>query len=158
SENVWYEIDLAFRIGKQGKDIKAEDALDYVDALTLANDLTAKDVLAASREPGKGPWALAKAFDGATPIGSFLPIDQFNDVRNINFSFTVNGEERQKGNSSLMITPLDQLIEYVSAFMTLYPGDVLLTGTPATGADQVHSGDVMVGYLEGEKMLETKVL
>lgn len=158
SNDVWYEIEIAFRIGKKGKDIKAEDALQHVDALALANDLTAKDVLAKSRDPKKGPWALAKGFDGATPISAFKPIDAFADVKNINFSLTVDGEERQKGNTSLMITPLDQLIAYVSSFMTLNPGDILLTGTPAKGAAQIQSGELMVGYLEGEKMLETQVL
>lgn len=157
SDDVWYEIEIAFRIGKKTKNIKAENALDYIDALTLANDLTAKDVLKKSRETNKGPWALAKGFDGATPIAEFIPIKNFPDINHINFSLKVNGEERQKGNTSLMITSPGQLIEHVSAFMTLYPGDILLTGTPAHGVAKIDSGDLMEGYLEGELVLVTQV-
>ncbi|WP_298506379.1 fumarylacetoacetate hydrolase family protein [uncultured Maribacter sp.] len=157
SDDVWYEVELAFRIGKTCKNATLEDALLFVDAIALANDLTAKDVLKQSREPNKGPWALAKGFDGATPISKFLPISDFSDVKNINFSMTVNGIETQKGNSSLMITTLAELIVYVSNVMTLNSGDILLSGTPALGADKVNSGDEMLGYLEGEKMFHTKV-
>lgn len=156
SAQVWYEVELAFRIGKTCKGVSVENALEYVDAVALANDLTAKDVLTKSRET-KGPWALAKGFDGATPIGEFQPIGNFADLKNINFTLEVNGVERQKGNSSLMITPLAELIAYVSQFMTLNAGDILLSGTPASGVDQVNSGDEMIGYLEGKKALVTRV-
>ena len=156
SNEVWYEIELAVRIGKVGKGISKENAMSHVDAIALANDLTAKDVLKKSRET-KGPWALAKGFDGATPISTFKPISDFPDFNNINFSLEINGEKSQNGNSSLMITKLDDLIHYISQFMTLNPGDILLTGTPASGVDIVQSGDHMVGFLEGEKVMETKV-
>ena len=157
SNDVWYEVELAFRIGKTCKNATVENALSFVDAVALSNDLTAKDVLKKSREPNKGPWALAKGFDGATPISKFLPITQFPDVQNINFSMTVNGVETQKGNSRLMITSVAKMSAYVSGIMTLNPGDVLLSGTPAKGAGQVNSGDEMVGYLEGQKMFTTKL-
>ncbi|MDE3743923.1 fumarylacetoacetate hydrolase family protein [Maribacter polysaccharolyticus] len=157
SNDVWYEVELAFRIGKTCKNATPENALSFVDAVALSNDLTAKDVLKKSREPNKGPWALAKGFDGATPISAFLPIEQFPDVQDIDFSLTLNGEEIQKGNSGLMITNVAKMIVYVSGIMTLNPGDILLTGTPAKGAGKVNSGDEMVGYLEGKKMFTTKV-
>lgn len=156
SNNVWYEVEVAFRMGKKCKDVSEENAIEYVDALTLANDLTAKDVLAKSRE-NKGPWELGKGFDGATPMGEFRPLTKFPNLNDINFSLMINGEERQKGNTSMMITKLDRMIAYVSSFMTLNPGDILLTGTPAHGVAQIASGDHMIGYLEGEKVLETKV-
>lgn len=157
SDDVWYEIEIAFRIGKKAKNVKAENVLEYIDALALSNDLTAKDVLKQSRETNKGPWALAKGFDGATPISKFRTISDFPDINNINFSLNVNGEERQKGNTSLMITSLGQLVEHVSAFMTLNPGDILLSGTPAHGVARIESGDLMEGYLEGELVLTTQV-
>lgn len=157
SKDVWYEIEIAFRIGKEGKNIKEENALEYVDALTLANDLTAKDVLEKSRETIKGPWALAKGFDGATPVGEFISITKFKDIHDINFSMNVNGEEVQRGNTSMMITKPSQLIAYVSMFMTLQLGDILLTGTPSKGAGKIYNGDLMEGYLEGELLLSTQV-
>ncbi|MCR1026575.1 fumarylacetoacetate hydrolase family protein [Cellulophaga baltica] len=156
SNDVWFEAELAFRIGKKCKAATAENALDFIDAVTLSNDLTAKDVLASSRET-KGPWALAKGFDGATPIAPFYPIADFPDVTAINFSYEVNGVEVQRGNSSHMITNLVDFVVYVSSIMTLNPGDILLTGTPPKGVGKVNSGDVMIGYLEGKKVLETKV-
>ncbi|ADV49607.1 fumarylacetoacetate (FAA) hydrolase [Cellulophaga algicola DSM 14237] len=156
SNDVWFEAELAFRIGKTCKGATEDNALSFVDAVTLSNDLTAKDVLASSRET-KGPWALAKGFDGATPIAPFYPIADFPDVTNINFSYEVNGVEVQKGNSSHMITNLVDFVVYVSSVMTLNPGDILLTGTPPKGVGKVNSGDVMIGYLEGKKVLETKV-
>tara|TARA_R110000868_G_scaffold30589_2_gene112921 strand:- start:38663 stop:39274 length:612 start_codon:yes stop_codon:yes gene_type:complete len=157
SNDVWYEAELAFRIGVKCKNATVENALSFVDAVTLSNDLTAKDVLASSRE-SKGPWALAKGFDGATPIAPFFPIADFPNVTDINFSFEMNGVEVQKGNSSHMITNLVDFIVYVSAIMTLNPGDILLTGTPPNGVGKINSGDVMVGYLEGEKVLVTKAI
>tara|TARA_R110000868_G_scaffold236486_1_gene490500 strand:- start:1124 stop:1735 length:612 start_codon:yes stop_codon:yes gene_type:complete len=156
SNDVWFEAELAFRIGKTCKNATVQNALSFVDAVTLSNDLTAKDVLSESRET-KGPWALSKGFDSATPIAPFFPIADFPDVTNINFSYEVNGVEVQKGNSSLMITNLVDFIVYVSSIMTLYPGDILLTGTPPKGVGKVNSGDLMVGYLEGKKVMVTKV-
>tara|TARA_R110002051_G_scaffold241712_1_gene302071 strand:- start:40882 stop:41493 length:612 start_codon:yes stop_codon:yes gene_type:complete len=157
SKEVWYEAELAFRIGKTCKNAELQNALDHIDAVALSNDLTAKDVLVASRGL-QGPWDLAKGFDGATPIGSFYPIADFPDVENINFSFEVNGVEVQKGNSSHMITKLAELIVYVSSIMTLNVGDIILTGTPPLGVGKVNSGDLMIGYLEGKKVLETRVV
>tara|TARA_R110002050_G_scaffold14313_7_gene45279 strand:- start:52133 stop:52744 length:612 start_codon:yes stop_codon:yes gene_type:complete len=157
SNDVWYEAELAFRIGVKCKNATVENALSFVDAVTLSNDLTAKDVMAASRE-NKGPWALAKGFDGATPIAPFYPIADFPNVADINFSFEMNGVEVQKGNSSYMITNLVDFIVYVSAIMTLNPGDILLTGTPPNGVGKINSGDLMIGYLEGEKVLVTKAI
>lgn len=157
SNNVWFEAELAFRIGKTCKNATLENAVAFVDAVTLSNDLTAKDVMEKSRET-KGPWALAKGFDGATPIAPFYPIADFPNVENINFTFEVNGVEVQKGNSGYMITKLPELIVYVSQIMTLNVGDILLTGTPALGPGKVNSGDIMIGYLEGKKVLETKVM
>ena len=157
SNDVWYEAELAYRIGKTCKNANEENALSFVDAVTLSNDLTAKDVMATSRET-KGPWALAKGFDGATPIAPFFPITDFPDVANINFSFEMNGVEVQKGNSSHMITNLVDFIVYVSSIMTLNSGDILLTGTPPNGIGKINSGDVMIGYLEGKKVLETKAI
>jgi 2-keto-4-pentenoate hydratase/2-oxohepta-3-ene-1,7-dioic acid hydratase in catechol pathway len=157
SNDVWYEAELAFRIGTKCKNATKENAVSFVDAVTLSNDLTAKDVLKASREGNKGPWTLAKGFDGATPIAPFFPISDFSNLNDINFSYDINGVEMQKGNSSLMITGLADFIVYVSSIMTLNPGDILLTGTPPKGVGKVNSGDVMIGYLERKKVMETKV-
>ncbi len=156
SQEVGYELELALRIGKTAKNVSEADAMSYVDGIGLANDLTASDMLAKSRET-KGPWALAKGFDGATPISAFQPISTIKDIHNVNFTLEMNGEIVQVGNSSLMITTPERMIAYVSSVMTLNPGDILLTGTPAIGAGKLKDGDKMIGYLEGVKLLETFV-
>lgn len=153
SEKVEYELELAFRIGKAGKNVDAASAWDHIDAVTLSIDFTAKDVLATSREK-KGPWALAKGFDGATPLSAFQPISQFPDPSHINFSLDLNGERVQTGDSRLMVTTLPQMIAYVTQFITLRPGDVLLTGTPAHGKGFVKNGDRLEGRLEGSKLMD----
>ncbi|PIB35779.1 fumarylacetoacetate hydrolase [Reichenbachiella sp. 5M10] len=152
SENVAYEVELAFKISKQGKNISEAAALEYVDAVAVSIDFTAKDVLSQSRE-GKGPWALAKGFDGATPISEFLPLSQFKEIDEINFALDLNGERVQTGHSSLMVYKLPEIIAYVSQFMTLNPGDIILSGTPAHGVGAVKAGDQLTATLEGESLL-----
>lgn len=156
SNQIAYEVELAFRVCKAGKNIKKEEAHGFVDAIAVAIDFTAKDVLNKSRE-NKGPWALAKGFDGATPISGFKKLDEMTDMANINFALDINGERVQTGNSSLMINPLAEFIEYVSKYMTLNPGDILLTGTPAHGVGNVQSGDKLVASLEGEVLLDFEI-
>lgn len=155
--DIWYEVEIAFRIGTTCKQATRENALSHVDALAIANDLTGKDD-ALVQKGEEVAWPLAKGFDGATPIGVFHPISDFTDIYDINFSFSHNGVEKQKGNTSLMITKLEQSIVYLSGFMTLNPGDIILTGTPAHGAEKIKSGDVMVGLLEGKTELTTRVV
>lgn len=154
SNEVAYEVELAFKISKAGKNISEVDALSYVDAVAVCIDFTAKDVLKASRE-NKGPWALAKGFDGATPISDFVSLDQFEG--DINFALDLNGERLQTGNSSLMVYTLPQIIAHISQFMTLNPGDIILSGTPAHGVGLVKTGDKLLATLEGDNKLEFEV-
>ncbi|SMD32253.1 2-keto-4-pentenoate hydratase/2-oxohepta-3-ene-1,7-dioic acid hydratase (catechol pathway) [Reichenbachiella faecimaris] len=154
SNEVAYEVELAYRISKKGKNISEANALSHVDAVAVSIDFTAKDVLAKSRE-NKGPWALAKGFDGATPISDFFPLTQFEDE--INFALDLNGKRVQTGNSSLMVYQLPEIIAHVSQFMTLNPGDILLSGTPAHGVGLVKPGDQLLLTLEGENKLAFEV-
>ncbi|MEQ8556370.1 MAG: fumarylacetoacetate hydrolase family protein [Cyclobacteriaceae bacterium] len=94
--NVAYEVELAFRVHKKGKLIAKESAMDYVDAVALAIDFTAKDLLNQIRET-KGPWAVAKGFDGATPLSGFVPLSEIRDINSINFTLDINGERMQNG-------------------------------------------------------------
>lgn len=155
--NVAYEVELAFRVHKKGKLIDRESAMDYVDAVALAIDFTGKDLLNQVRET-KGPWALAKGFDGATPLSAFLPLSELPDIHAINFTLDLNGERVQNGTSTLMIHTLPEILEYVTQFMTINPGDVILTGTPAHGTGFVNPGDQLTAKLEGKEMLDFKVI
>ncbi|MEH1008918.1 fumarylacetoacetate hydrolase family protein [Winogradskyella sp. ECml5-4] len=152
-----YEVELVAKIGKQGKDITLEDATSYISEIAVGIDYTATDVLAASRE-NKGPWALAKGFDGASPISSFKSVSEFSDLNAINFDLKINGEQKQVGHTSLMIYSFAEIIAYVSSFMTLEEGDLIFTGTPAMGKGLNHKGDHVQASIEGELLLDFKLV
>ena len=152
-----YEVELVAKIGKQGKDITLEDATSYISEIAVGIDYTATDVLAASRE-NKGPWALAKGFDGASPISSFKSVSEFSDLNTINFDLKINGEQKQVGHTSLMIYSFAEIIAYVSSFMTLEEGDLIFTGTPAMGKGLNHKGDHVQASIEGELLLDFKLV
>lgn len=152
-----YEVELVAKIGKTGKDISESDAASYISDIGIGIDYTAKDVLNTSRA-NKGPWALAKGFDGASPVNGFKSISNFSDLNNINFNLVINGEEKQSGNTSDMIYNFVEIIAFVSKYMTLEPGDLIFTGTPASGAGQNFKGDHLQASVEGELLLDFKLV
>jgi len=152
-----YEVELVAKIGKQGKDITVDNAASYISEIGVGIDYTAKDVLTASRND-KGPWALAKGFDGASPVSSFKAISNFPDLNNINFDLKINGEQKQVGNTDFMIYNFSEIIAFVSQYMTLMPGDLIFTGTPAVGAGSTFKGDHLQASIEGELLLDFKMV
>ncbi|GAA4975614.1 fumarylacetoacetate hydrolase family protein [Algibacter aquimarinus] len=152
-----YEVELVAKIGKTGKDISETEAASFISEIGVGIDYTAKDVLGASRE-NKGPWALAKGFDGASPVNGFKPISNFTNINDINFSLKINDKEVQNGNTSNMIYNFSEIIAYVSQYMTLQPGDLIFTGTPATGAGENIKGDHLQAFVEGELLLDFKLI
>ena len=157
TKDLRYEVELVLKIGKTGKDISEENAHEYISEIGIGIDFTAKDIFDASRE-GKGPWDLGKGFDGGAPISSFKPISSFSDLGNINFNLKINEKELQAGNTSLMIYNFAEIISYTSKFMTLQPGDFIFTGTPASGTWQIHKGDRLEASIEGEVLLDFKMV
>lgn len=152
-----YEAELVLKIGKTGKNISEADAPSYISEIGIGIDYTAKDVFNAIRE-FKGPWDLAKGFDGAAPISSFKPVSKFSDLTNINFGLVINGVQKQVGNTSLMIYNFAEIIAYVSNFMTLEPGDLIFTGTPASGTGPIFKGDHLQASIENELLLDFKMI
>tara|TARA_R110002050_G_scaffold246413_3_gene384204 strand:- start:208 stop:822 length:615 start_codon:yes stop_codon:yes gene_type:complete len=152
-----YEVELVVKISKKGKDISVEDANSYISGIAVGIDYTAKDVLTSSRA-NKGPWALAKGFDGASPISKFIPISNFKNLNAINFDLRINNEEKQVGNTSYMIYNFAEMITYVSKYMTLEPDDIIFTGTPATGTGLNIKGDHLQASIEGKLLLDFKLL
>jgi len=152
-----YEIELIIKIGKTGKDISLENAASYISEIGVGIDYTAKDVFNACRET-KGPWDLGKGFDGAAPISNFKPIANFPKLDAINFSLDINGEQKQVGNTALMIYTFSDIIAFTSKYMTLEAGDLIFTGTPAAGTGEIHKGDHLQCYLEGELLLDFKMI
>jgi len=157
TENLVYEVELVAKIGKKGKDISEADAASYISELAIGIDYTAKDVLNLYRET-KHPWDLAKGFDGAAPISSFKSIANFPKLDDINFDLKINGEQKQVGNTDMMIYNFAEIIAYVSKYMTLEPGDLIFTGTPASGTGQIFKGDHLQASLEGELLLDFKMI
>ncbi|MGZ0016765.1 fumarylacetoacetate hydrolase family protein [Yeosuana sp. AK3] len=152
-----YEVELVIKIGKKCKDILLENAASYISEIAVGIDYTAKDILEASRA-NKGPWALSKGFDGASPISSFKPVSNFKDLNNINFDLRINGEQKQVGNTGFMIYNFSEIIAFVSKYMTLESGDIIFTGTPALGSGLNVKGDHLQASIEGELLLDFKIV
>jgi 2-keto-4-pentenoate hydratase/2-oxohepta-3-ene-1,7-dioic acid hydratase in catechol pathway len=149
SKQVEHEAELAVVIGKCGRWIKDEEAKKYILGYTIANDVTARDLQ--SRD---GQWTRAKGFDTFCPLGPW--IENEVDVSDSMISCRVNGDLRQMASTREMIFPLSQIIAYISSIMTLLPGDVILTGTPA-GVGAIKSGDEIEISIDGLGLLKNKV-
>lgn len=152
SKNVHYELELVLKIGREGKNIQEKFAHKYYDQIGLGVDFTARDLQQQAKEKGL-PWDLAKGFNGSAPISSFKPVGDFSDLQDINFRLEVNGEQRQVGNTSLMLFSFDYIVSYLSRFFTLKKGDLIFTGTPK-GVGAVNVEDRLEGFIEDEKLLD----
>jgi 2,4-diketo-3-deoxy-L-fuconate hydrolase len=131
---VDHEGEVAVIIGKPGRRIKATDAMDHVAGFALAFDMTVR---------GTEDRSLRKSFDNAAGLGPWMTTnDEIADPADISFQLTVNGELRQSSSTKLLIRSVPQLIEMVSAFYTLLPGDIIMTGTPE-GVSPVAAGDLV---------------
>lgn len=128
STSIDYEVELAVIIGKTGRNITKEAALDHIFGYTILNDVTARDV---QRRHG-GQYFKGKGFDGSCPLGPWIvTADAISDPHNLSISLTVNGEQRQDGTTADMIFDIPTLISSLSEGMTLEPGDIIATGTPS---------------------------
>lgn len=156
STEVHYEAEVVVRICRLGKHIAPRFAHRYYDAVTVGIDFTARDLQRRFRECGN-PWELCKGFDNSAAIGTFLPLEQAGgDVQALDFRLTVDDREVQHGNTRDMLFRVDDIIAYVSRFMTLKIGDLLFTGTPA-GVGPVSIGQRLQGYLGEEKVLDFNI-
>ncbi len=155
ADECHYELELAVLIGKAGKKIIAQHALDYVAGYAVALDLTLRDLQSELKEKGL-PWDIAKGFDTSCPLSSFVPADQIADPNNLNLLLKINGEVRQQGNTAQMMRSVEEIIAEISIYFTLEPGDIILTGTPA-GVARINSGDLLEGTIEQVGSLKVSV-
>ena len=155
TQNFHHEIELVLKISKEGKYIQPQFAHRYFEEIGLGIDFTARDLQDQCKAKGL-PWEIAKAFNGSAPIGDFKSVAEFSDLKNIDFHLEINGEVKQKGNTSLMLFDFATIISYVSQFFTLKKGDLIYTGTPA-GVGPVQTGDQLIGFIGNEKMLHVEV-
>jgi 2-keto-4-pentenoate hydratase/2-oxohepta-3-ene-1,7-dioic acid hydratase in catechol pathway len=149
SHRVDHEGELAVVIGKAGRWIQAEKALEHVLGYTAANDVTARDL-----QQKDGQWTRGKGFDTFCPLGPWIETEM--DPTDMRVTCRVNGEMRQMASTHEMVFTIQQLIAFVSSVMTLVPGDVILTGTPA-GIGALQAGDVVEVEIEGIGTLRNPV-
>lgn len=156
TSDIHYEVELVLRIGKEGKNIDEAFALKYIDSIGIGIDFTARDLQQKAKEKGL-PWDIAKGFNGSAPISDkFIPIGEFRNLKDITFSLQVDGELKQKGNTSLMLFSFEYIIAYLSKFFTLRTGDLIFSGTPK-GVGPVTVGNKLMAFIEDEKLLEVEI-
>jgi 2-keto-4-pentenoate hydratase/2-oxohepta-3-ene-1,7-dioic acid hydratase in catechol pathway len=155
TNDLHYEGELVLRVSKEGKNLKAPNVLDYCDAITVGIDFTARDLQSKLKEKGL-PWEKAKAFDDAAILGKWTPLTNAIVESPIHFSLHKNGAIVQDGDSSLMIFPLATILESLTEYFTIYPGDLIYTGTPV-GVGPANKGDVFEGYFEANQVFSVKV-
>ncbi|NRA12081.1 MAG: fumarylacetoacetate hydrolase family protein [Crocinitomicaceae bacterium] len=155
SKDIHYECELVVKINRVGKNIAEKFAHKYYSEIGLGIDFTARDLQLKCKEKGY-PWEIAKAFEGSAPLSKeFIDKSELN-LEDVQFSMTQNGTKVQNGSSKDMIFKIDQLIAYVSQFMTLKKGDLIFTGTPA-GVGPIAIGDELAGSIGDREMFKVRV-
>ena len=153
---VDHEAELAFVIGKAGRDIPESEAMDHIAGYTIANDVTARSMQKDDIAKGN-PWFRSKSFDTFCPTGPFLvPPGVIPDPHDLEIKLTVNGQVRQQAGTSQMLFRIPQLIHAISRCMTLQPGDIIATGTPE-GVSELKPGDIVDITITGLGTLRNRV-
>lgn len=159
SEQLDYEAELAFVIGKRARNVSEKDALQYVAGYTIVNDVTYRDIQRRTLQ-----WLQGKTVEGSAPMGPWMVTrDELNDASGLEVVLKVNGEERQHTNTANLVFTVPYLVEFLSNLMTLEPGDVILTGTPGgVGVARdpqvfLKDGDVVRIEIAGVGVLENQV-
>ncbi|MFN6244796.1 MAG: fumarylacetoacetate hydrolase family protein [Chitinophagaceae bacterium] len=155
TKDLHYEAELVLRVNKVAKKVKNAHVMDYCDAISVGIDFTARDVQNDLKAKGL-PWEKAKAFDDSAVIGEWIPLTEDMFENPFHYSMTQNGNTVQEGDSSLMIYGLSQIIESITEYFSLYPDDLIYTGTPA-GVGPTHQGDVFEGFFEGKSVFKIQV-
>ncbi len=155
TKNFHHEVELVVTIGKGGKDITVEDALEHVHGYAVGLDMTRRDLQLEARDKGR-PWEFGKSFAQSAPIGPVSPVSKIGHLSSATISLTVNDQARQSSDIDKLIWSVAESISYLSHYETLEPGDVIMTGTPE-GVNAVVSGDVMHAHIDGLDEIIVKV-
>ncbi len=146
SQNVHYEVELVVVIGKDGKNIKKENARQYIAGYAIGVDLTLRDIQGKAKEQGH-PWTVAKGFYQSAPISEVVDADEFGEIiPNFDLKLWVNGQLKQNSNTKFMERSVGELIEYISNVFSIREGDCIFTGTPE-GVGKINSGDIIEAKL-----------
>jgi len=154
--DLQHEIELVVAIGKGGKNIPAADALAHVWGYAVGLDMTRRDLQRQAKQQGR-PWCTGKAFDFSAPIAPIRRIAETGPIERGEIRLNVNGEPRQKSTVDQLIWNVVEIIEHLSGYFMLQPGDLIFTGTPA-GVARVSQGDLLEGAIEGVGELRVKII
>ena len=155
SNDVQYEVEVLIKINRLGKAISPKFSHKYYDEIGLGIDFTARDLQNKLKKDSL-PWEKSKSFDGSALIGNWINKKNIDDLNNLDFSLTKNGDIVQKGNTSKMLWKIDKLISEISKFFTLKIGDIIFTGTPS-GVGRVNENDKLVGYINDKECFSIKI-
>ncbi len=148
SKDIHYEAELVVKISKMGKSISKQFADRYYNEISLGIDFTARDLQTECKKKGL-PWEISKSFDGSAVVGKFIPKDSIKFP--LNFTLELNGVLKQMGVTTDMLFSIEDIISFVSQYVTLKVGDLIFTGTPA-GVGPVKIGDHLIGKIENVEM------
>lgn len=155
STDIHYELEVVVKVCKVGKFIEPKFAHKYYDQVSVGIDFTARDLQSKLKEKGL-PWEKAKGFDGSAVVGKFVSKEDLQDLTDVPFSMSKNGEVVQSASTKQMIWPIDELISEVSKYFTLKTGDLIFTGTPV-GVGKVERGDELRGNLDGQELFRISI-
>ena len=155
TENFHYEAELVVAIGKEGRNLSVEESPSYIWGYAVGNDLTRRDIQIQAREKGR-PWDWGKAFDNSAVVGPLHPVAQVGHPATGSIRLTVNDAVKQDADLAALIWSVPEIISILSHSMTIKPGDLIMTGTPA-GVGPLVPGDVCVVSIEGLGSLTTTI-
>ena len=155
SKDVHHEVEIIIKINRLGKKISEKFAHRYYNEIGIGIDFTARDIQKICISNGL-PWEIAKSFDGSAVIGRFIDKNKVENIQSLSFSLFLNNQIVQSGNTSDMIFTIDQIISYISQFITLKIGDLIFTGTPE-GVGPVKIGDQLVAKILDYELLNFKI-
>jgi len=147
TKDVHHEIELVAAIGKGGKNIPVEKALEHVWGYAVGLDMTRRDLQGEAKKMGR-PWEMGKSFDESAPMSALRPASQIGHPQKGAIWLKVNGQVKQQGDLAMQIWSLPEQINYLSNLITLQPGDLIFSGTPA-GVGPVKAGDKLEGHVDG---------
>ena len=154
TRDLHHELEIVLRIGRQAKSLDLVDAWNVVDGVGLGIDFTARDLQNELKAKGL-PWEKAKAFDGSAIVGT-LQDPASLPLNDLHFTLEKNGRVVQEGHVGMMLYSIPVLLQHLSRYFTLMPGDLVFTGTPA-GVGPVEPGDLLEGFLQGERLLSLRI-
>jgi fumarylpyruvate hydrolase len=156
TDNLHHEIELVVAIGRAGAEIAAADVADHIYGYAVGLDMTRRDLQGAAKDKGR-PWDMGKAFFQAAPIGEIAPIAETGELTAGRIELDVNGEARQDADLADMIWSVREIVEDLSRYGGLEPGDLIFTGTPA-GVGPVARGDRLDGRVAGLSSLSVEIV